>query len=57
MTKAQKKMFKSLKKAEHKSAFIQFLMLQQKDMGKYAHWRGAYAKKCAKKGIRPPKAA
>ncbi|MEL7466443.1 MAG: DUF1289 domain-containing protein [Pseudomonadota bacterium] len=57
MTKTQKKMFKALKKAEHQQAFVEFLMLQQRDMGKYGHWARAYAKKCAKKGVRPPKAA
>lgn len=54
MTKAQKKMFKALKKTSHKEAFLDLLMHQQSDMGKYDHWAPAYAKKCAKKGVTPP---
>lgn len=57
MTKSQKKMFKALKKPEHQTAFVGFLTLQQREMGKYRHWAPAYARKCAKKGVKPPKTA
>lgn len=51
MTKAQKSMFKSLKKASHRGAFIEMLTAQQTQMGKYKHWDVAYRKKLAKKKI------
>lgn len=51
MTKAQKSMFKSLKKSAHRSAFIEMLIAQQAQMGKYKHWDIAYRKKLAKKDI------
>ena len=54
MTKPQKKLFKSLKKAKHQHAFMDMLAHQQSDMGKYGHWAPAYAKKCARKGVTPP---
>ncbi|WP_322892749.1 MULTISPECIES: DUF1289 domain-containing protein [unclassified Yoonia] len=54
MTKAQKAMFKSLKKPAYQSAFVTMLMAQQKILGKYTHWRIAYEKKCAKKGASFP---
>ncbi|SHJ18003.1 hypothetical protein SAMN04488012_105237 [Palleronia salina] len=54
MTKAQKKIFKALKKPEHQRAFIEMLAHQQSDLGKYSHWTEAYLKKCAKKGVTPP---
>lgn len=57
MTKTQKKMFKTLKRADHQAAFVDFLVLQQRDMGKYSHWSPAYAKKCKKKGVKPLKSA
>jgi predicted Fe-S protein YdhL (DUF1289 family) len=57
MTKSQKKMFKSLRKVEHQHAFVDLLMHQQSDLGKYGHWRPAYLRKCAKKGVTPPIAA
>lgn len=57
MTKAQKGMFKALKKADHRAAFIDMLHHQQSDMGKYSHWAPAYAKKCARKGVTLPPAA
>jgi hypothetical protein len=57
MTKTQKKMFKALKKPDHQRAFVDLLLHQQSDMGKYGHWTPAYLKKCAKKGIKPPFAA
>jgi len=51
MTKAQKSMFKSLKKDEHRRGFVEMLMAQQQLMGKYTHWNIAYRKKLAKKKI------
>lgn len=57
MTKSQKRMFKALKKPEHQATFIAFVRLQQDAMSKYRHWEPAFAKKCAKKGVRPPKTA
>lgn len=54
MTKAQKRMFKALRKVEHQNAFLVMLMHQQSDLGKYGHWQPAYLKKCARKGVTPP---
>jgi hypothetical protein len=54
MTKAQKKAFKALKKPEHQHAFVDMLVHQQRDLGKFAHWTKAYLKKCRKKGVTPP---
>jgi predicted Fe-S protein YdhL (DUF1289 family) len=56
MTKAQKSLFKQLKKPAHKAGFVTMLMSQQQVMGKFSHWRTRYAKKCAKRGLPfPPK--
>lgn len=54
MTKAQKSLYKALKKDSHRDAFIDMLMTQQERMGKYSGWQVAYQKKCAKKGVKPP---
>jgi predicted Fe-S protein YdhL (DUF1289 family) len=54
MTKAQKSLFKKLKKDKHREAFVQMLFQQQEALGKYKGWRTAYARKCAKKGARVP---
>ncbi|MEM6823701.1 MAG: DUF1289 domain-containing protein [Pseudomonadota bacterium] len=54
MTKAQKKLFKGLKKASDQSAFVEMLEHQQLRLGKYQHWPPAYARKCLKKGAHPP---
>jgi len=51
MTKAQKSTFKALKKAAHRRAFVALVMAQQSVMGRYAHWEGAYARKCRKKKV------
>ena len=53
MTKAQKSLFKSLKKDKHRLAFVEMLHEQQKADGRYAHWFEAYVKKCKKKKVRP----
>ena len=49
MTKAQKSMFKKLKKDSHREAFVEMLMAQQDAMGRYTHWQKAYARKLAKR--------
>lgn len=54
MTKAQKSLYKSLKKDKHRQAFVQLLKKQQDAMGKYKAWPIAYAKKCAKKKVPVP---
>ncbi|MFQ1700264.1 DUF1289 domain-containing protein [Loktanella agnita] len=54
MTKAQKSLFKSLKKNDHRAAFVDMLMTQQAVMGKYVGWQIAYEKKCKKKGAKAP---
>lgn len=50
MTKAQKSLYKALKKERHKEAFVVMLRKQQTEMGKYSHWTEAYNKKLLKKG-------
>ena len=52
MTKPQKKLFKSIKKADQREAFVQMLVAQQKLMGRYTHWAPAYLKKLRKKSIK-----
>lgn len=54
MTKAQKSLYKQLKKNAHRSAFVDMLMAQQEQLGKFGSWRIAYAKKCAKRGAKVP---
>ncbi len=54
MTKAQKSLFKELKKSKHQQAYIDMLVLQQERLGKFEHWSEAYAKKCRKKGTKNP---
>lgn len=54
MTKAQKKMFKSLKKDAHRAAFVEMLVSQQSRLGKYRHWAPRYLRQCLKKGVKPP---
>lgn len=51
MTKAQKSLFKQLKKPAHQAGFVQMLAAQQDVMGFYSHWSPAYAKKCLNKGV------
>ena len=53
MTKAQKSLFKSLKKDKHRAAFVEMLMGQQSQMGKYDHWTPQYLRKCLKKKVKP----
>lgn len=54
MTKAQKSLFKTLKKAKHQHAFLDMLVHQQSDLGKYSHWPKAYARRCARKEVANP---
>ncbi|KRS12390.1 hypothetical protein XM53_12235 [Roseovarius atlanticus] len=51
MTKAQKSLFKQLKKDKQREAFVEMLVAQQTVMGRYKHWDAAYAKKCRKKKV------
>ena len=51
MTKAQKSLFKSLKKDKHRAGFIQMLSAQQARLGRYTHWDQAYRKRLDKRGI------
>lgn len=53
MTKAQKSMFKSLKKDKHRKAFVEMLIGQQSRLGKFSHWTPKYLRKCLKKNVRP----
>ncbi|WP_299878549.1 DUF1289 domain-containing protein [uncultured Sulfitobacter sp.] len=53
MTKAQKQIFKSLKKESHRQGFVQMLTAQQAQLGKYDHWTRAYLKKLKKRKIVP----
>lgn len=48
MTEDQKKIFKSLKKARMRQAFLTMLTAQQQVLGGYDHWEKAYARKCEK---------
>lgn len=57
MTKAQKSLFKELKKDKHRSAFVDMLIQQQNSIGGFHAWPALYQKKCKKKGFKPPKAA
>lgn len=53
MTKAQKSLFKALKKNKHREAFVDMLVAQQTSMGKYSHWAPKYLRKCEKKKVKP----
>lgn len=54
MTKDQKRLFKTLRRAAHRRAFVLMLTHQQASLGRYAHWREAYARKCRRKNVAPP---
>ena len=54
MTKAQKKLFKALKNNDHRAAFVDMLITQQQQIGKFDHWAVAYAKKARKKKAKLP---
>lgn len=53
MTKAQKTLFKGLKKDAHREAFVEMLTAQQDKLGKYQHWQPGYLKKLKKKNVAP----
>ncbi len=53
MTKAQRSLFKELKKNKSRDAFIGMLQEQQIRLEKYSHWAPKYAKKCKKKKVKP----
>lgn len=42
------------KKEKHQHAFLDMLVHQQSDMGKYSHWPLAYRKRCDKKNVKAP---
>ncbi|MCR8827510.1 DUF1289 domain-containing protein [Pseudosulfitobacter koreensis] len=54
MTKPQKKAFKSLKKEDQRHGFVQLVMAQQAQMGKFKAWPAVYEKKCRNKGVTVP---
>lgn len=54
MTRAQKSIFKTLKKDKQRSGFIQLVVAQQEKMGKFGHWERIYARKCRKKDVPNP---
>ena len=56
MTKAQKSLFKELKKNKHREAFVEMLVCQQSRLGKYKHWAPKYLRKCLKKKVKPVEA-
>lgn len=53
MTKAQKSLFKGLKKDKHRKAFVEMLVGQQSRLGKYSHWTPQYLRKCLNKKVKP----
>lgn len=57
MTREQKSLSKLAKKGKARRAMVTLVMAQQAVMGGYKHWDAAYAKRCAKKGVEPPKRA
>jgi hypothetical protein len=52
MTKAQKSLWKGLKKKKAQVAFLDLLSHQRADLGKYGHWDRAYARKLARRGLK-----
>ena len=57
MTKAQKKLAKRAKTRDEAEGFVALVVAQQAAMGRFAHWRPAYLKRCLKKGRPVPEAA
>ncbi|MEM6311407.1 MAG: DUF1289 domain-containing protein [Pseudomonadota bacterium] len=53
MTKAQKSLYKELKKDKHRAAFVEMLVGQQSRLGKFSHWAPKYMRKCLKKKVKP----
>ncbi|PRY93298.1 hypothetical protein BCF33_2165 [Hasllibacter halocynthiae] len=56
MTKGQKKLAKKARKPAEAEGMVALVVAQQEQMGRYAHWRAAYLKRCLKKGAAPPAA-
>ena len=54
MTKRQKRLGKSARKAADAEAFLALVVAQQRQMGRYGHWREPWLKRCRKKGVTPP---
>ena len=54
MTEAQKTLAKRAKKRAEVEGFTALVMAQQADLGGFAHWRGAFLKRCLKKGRPAP---
>ncbi|UWQ22642.1 DUF1289 domain-containing protein [Jannaschia sp. W003] len=54
MTKAQRRLSKLAKKRDARVGFLALVVAQQAAMGRYAHWREAYAKRCRKRGVPVP---
>lgn len=57
MTKVQKKMAKKAKARDAAEGFLALVVAQQTVMGRFAHWRPAYLKRCLKKGSGVPAVA
>ncbi|MEM1363266.1 MAG: DUF1289 domain-containing protein [Pseudomonadota bacterium] len=55
MTKAQKSLYKKIKKDQAREGFITMLSAQQMAVGSAKGWIGAYLRKCAKKGATAPR--
>ena len=56
MTKAQKRLGKAARTPAEGEGFVALVVAQQERMGRYAHWRPAYLKRCLKKGRPVPEA-
>ena len=50
MTKAQKKLAKRAKGPAEAEGMVALVLAQQAAMGRYAHWRAAYLKRCLRRG-------
>lgn len=55
LTRAQKRLFQGLKKADQRLAFLLMLREQQGKLGGYDNWVDAYAAKCIALGVVPPR--
>ena len=55
MTKAQKSLFKQLKKEKHRKAFIEMIILQQVSLGTSKAWPQKYLRRCENKKAAPPR--
>ena len=54
MTKAQKSLFKKLKKDQARAGFVTMLSAQQDAVGSAKGWVAKYLSKCAKKKVKVP---